>query len=349
MAESYWGKYWRRRSTRRTFLAGSATAVAGSAAILAGCGDDDDDGDDDNGDDGEPTQPSGETQEPSAGERGGTLRVTKAQVDDGIDPGLKVINNNEILSRIYNHTHLYKVSTNEFLFDAATGMEQPDPETIIFPLRSGMTFHHDGSAVTANDVAFSWNRFPDLLENQGSQVNEANWGFIDMVEAPDEMTVRTNLKAPSASAPVLMASTAYGIVAQALVEASANNNVQEVDAGAGPYIIEQRDASGVRLVRYPDYYKHENPSPHFVEDGPYIDAQETRIIVDRAAVKAAFLAGDLDIMPTINDRNRVRGVHRSGRHHRQGGADDRGAPHRLRQHQVHGQACPRRDCEGDRL
>ena len=234
--------------------------------------------------------------------RGGTFRQSKLQIDDGIDPGLKVINNNDILARIYNHTHLYKVSTNEFLFDAATSMEQPDNTTIIFPLRSGMTFHHDGSAVTAEDVANTWSRFPSLLADQGSQVNEANWGFMEQITAIDESTAQVTLKAPAASAPVLMASTAYGIVSKTLLDAQANGNVQEIDPGAGPYVIEQRDASGVTLVPYPDYYPHENPSTHFLEGAPYIEQHETRIIVDRAAIKAAFFAGDIDYMPTIADR-----------------------------------------------
>lgn len=312
MRESYWGRYWRRRGSRRSFLIGGAALAAGSAGLMAvGCGDDDDDD--------EPAQPDAPAEEATAAPEataqateapapaggpvpGGTFRQHKTQVDDGIDPGLKVINNNEILARIYNHTHLYKVSTNEFLFDASTAMEQPDNVTIVFPLRPGMTFHHDGSAVTAEDVASTWSRFPSLLADQGSQVNEANWGFMDTITAVDELTAQVSLKAPAASAPVLMASTAYGIVSKALLDQQANGNVQELDAGAGPYVIEQRDASGVALVRYPDYYAHENPSTHFLEGAPYIDRHETRIIVDRAAAKAAFLAEDIDYIPGIADR-----------------------------------------------
>ena len=290
MSENYWQRLRENQVNRRNFLkVGAATGVGLGAFSLVGCGDDADESSDSGSGSGKPV-------------RGGTLNVVKGQVDEGIDPGLKVINNVDILARIYNHTHLYKVSTNEFLLDASTSMEQPDAQTITFKLRDGMTFHADGSAVTAEHVAFSWQRFPELLENQGSQVNAANWGFIDSVDAVDDSTVRVNLKAPSASAPVLMASTPFGIVNKAQVLASANNNVQEEDAGAGPYIITRRNATGVSLARYPDYYKHKNPSNHFVEDGPYIDTQETRVIVDRAATKAAFLAGDIDYMPTINDR-----------------------------------------------
>ncbi len=325
MRESYWGRYWRRRRSRRGFLIGGATLAAGSAGLVAvGCGDDDDDGGDApeepaaaeataaDADEPAAAEEAAATEEPAAAAteapaaeavvRGGTFRQSKLQIDDGIDPGLKVINNNDILARIYNHTHLYKVSTNEFLFDAATAMEQPDNTTMIFPLRPGMTFHHDGSAVTAEDVASTWSRFPSLLADQGSQVNEANWGFMDQITAIDESTAQVTLKAPAASAPVLMASTAYGIVSKALLDAQENGNVQEIDPGAGPYVIEQRDASGVALVPYPDYYPHENPSTHFLEGTPYIERHETRIIVDRAAIKATFFAGDIDYMPTIADR-----------------------------------------------
>lgn len=303
--ENYWTRQRSRRFTRRTFIAGSGVMAAGTAAMLAGCGDDD-------------AKPAGSATTAAAsgttaaaatatpqGEKptaGGTLKLTKAQADDGYDPGLKVINNQELLSKVYNHTHIYKVSTNEMLLDAATKLEQPDNTTIRFTLRDGMKFHKDGKAVTAEDVVASWSRFPDLLKNQGSQVNEANWGFIDTVTAPDARTVVVKLKAPSASAPVLMASTAYGIISKAQLDASSAKNVQQEDAGAGPYIAAKRDPSGTAMTRFKDYYKHESPSAGFLNDLPYIDSIETRIIADRAAIKAAFLAGDVDIMPNVADR-----------------------------------------------
>ncbi len=34
MTKDYWGRYWRRRISRRRVLAGGATLAAGSAAIL---------------------------------------------------------------------------------------------------------------------------------------------------------------------------------------------------------------------------------------------------------------------------------------------------------------------------
>ena len=106
--------------------------------MAVGCGDDDDDSGDAPAEPAAAEATAADADEPAAAEeaaateeparsrqqrqpaaeavvRGGTFRQSKLQIDDGIDPGLKVINNNDILARIYNHTHLYKVSTNEFL------------------------------------------------------------------------------------------------------------------------------------------------------------------------------------------------------------------------------------------
>jgi peptide/nickel transport system substrate-binding protein len=302
--DNYWTRARTSRLSRRRFVAGAGVFAAGSAAILAGCGDDDDE---------TPTPTAtgtatrtatatgtgtAATPTQTAARRGGVLRLAKPQVDEGLDPGLKVVNNLEILPSMYNHTHLYQVSENKFHLDAATSMEQPDATTIRFKIRSGMKFHN-GDDVTAEDIAFTWSRFPSLLKEQGSQVNAANWGFISKVEAPDATTVVVTLVAPTASAPNLMASTAYGIVNRKLVEASPNKNVQDVDAGAGPYKLDRRDATGTRMVRFDGYYKHEQPSLLFGPESPYIDAWETSIIVDAAAAKSAFLAGNLDIYPQL--------------------------------------------------
>ena len=64
---------------------------------------------------------------------------------------------------------------------------------------------------------------------------------------------------------------------------------------AAPTRSPSRDATGTRVERWPDYHKHTPADDGFVEDGPYIEAWETRIIPDRTAAKAAFLAGELDV------------------------------------------------------
>jgi ABC-type transport system substrate-binding protein len=54
------------------------------------------------------------------------------------------------------------------------------------------------------------------------------------------------------------------------------------------------------MIRNPQYWKHEPADDGFVADGPYIDSIEHRIIPDRAAQKAAFNSGDIDILGGID-------------------------------------------------
>ena len=69
-------------------------------------------------------------------------------------------------------------------------------------------------------------------------------------------------------------------------------------SGSGPYTLARRDATGTRLERWPDYHRHVPADDGFVEDGPHIDAWETRIL-DRVDARAAFLAGELDVYEII--------------------------------------------------
>ena len=43
MSDNYWKRYLGRKSSRRRVLAGGGAAAIGTAALLAGCGDDGDD------------------------------------------------------------------------------------------------------------------------------------------------------------------------------------------------------------------------------------------------------------------------------------------------------------------
>ena len=50
-------------------------------------------------------------------------------------------------------------------------------------------------------------------------------------------------------------------------------------SGSGPYVLTKRDETGTRVERWPDYHKHTPAGDGFVEDGPYIDAWETRAMI----------------------------------------------------------------------
>src|SRR5580658_5936675 len=102
-------------------------------------------------------------------------------------------------------------STTDFACDLCTEMPQPtdDGKTYTFKIRTGVTFQ-DGSPLTADDVAASWNEitFPPegVLSARGSDYRD----LIDKIEAPDATTVVFHLKfATAAFLPALADPFAY--------------------------------------------------------------------------------------------------------------------------------------------
>jgi peptide/nickel transport system substrate-binding protein len=95
-------------------------------------------------------------------------------------------------------------STTDFVCDLCTVMPQPtdDGKTYTFEIRKGVKFH-DGSPLTAADVAGSWSAI--IHPRQGvSSARESYYIMVDKVEAPGPATVVFHLKfATSAFLPAL--------------------------------------------------------------------------------------------------------------------------------------------------
>ena len=318
--ENYWKRLRSRPMSRRSFLVGSGVAAAGSAAILAGCGDDDDD-------DVAPAaaataaatpEPTPEpTVDPDAAKRGGTLLNWKTEEDAGLDPGVFHLNNREIHAATMTQPYTYQATKNLFSMDGMVGFEQVDPTTFVWSVRPGMEFHN-GDPVDAEAVAFSFGRLEQLYRAlDGTHTTRTGYAFVDSFEATDELTVTENWARPNADAPVYRAAHYYSFLNPRIVEEfgkfegsyeHADGTIEDIasvqqlppGSGSGPYTMTKRDATGTRIERWPDYHKHTPADDGFVEDGPYIDAWETRIIPDQVAAKAAFLAGDLDIFATVD-------------------------------------------------
>ena len=318
--ENYWKRLRSRPTSRRSFLVGSGVAAAGSAAILAGCGDDDDDDD-------APAaaataaataEPTPEpTVDPEAAKRGGTLRNWKREEDAGLDPGVFHLSNSDIIYPTMTQPYTYQPTKNLFSMDGMVGFEQVDPTTFVWSVRPGMKFHN-GDPVDAEAVAFSFGRLEKLYRAlDGTHTTRTGYAFVDTFDATDELTVTENWARPNADAPVYRARHYYSFLNPRIVEEfgkfegsyeHADGTIEDVasvqqlppGSGSGPYTMTKRDATGTRVERWPDYHKHTPADDGFVEDGPYIDAWETRIIPDQVAAKAAFLAGDLDIFAAVD-------------------------------------------------
>jgi len=85
-------------------------------------------------------------------------------------------------------------STTDFVCDLCTKMPQPTDhgKTYTFKIREGVKFH-DGSPLTAYDVAASWSKIIHPPEGVTS-ARESFYVMVDKVEAPDPATVVFHLK-----------------------------------------------------------------------------------------------------------------------------------------------------------
>ena len=111
--------------------------------------------------------------------------------------------------------------------DLAESWEQPDPQTIIFHLRSAK--FHDGTDATSEDVKFT---FDSIIDPDFGAPNRPLFAAIESVEAPDPATVIMHLANP---APALMAFLPWvGIVPKHYAEASPDL-VASQPIGTGPY------------------------------------------------------------------------------------------------------------------
>ena len=319
--DNYWLRLRGRRLTRRSFLAGTGVAAAGSAAILAGCGDDDDDA-------GSPAATQAAATEAAATQaaaaeateaaaaaateaaaaaaadgprRGGTYRTWKSTEDQGLDPAIYHSNNGEVTTKVYNHLLDFQVSKGVFGLDAAVGYEQVDETTLVWTMREGMQFHN-GDPVTSEDVAYTIARPPVLYAELGSTHQPAsNFRYLDLIEAIDDTHIQENWTEPRADALIHRSRQYFGLVNKPLAEAQDGKTQDHVRGmAAGPYILSDRNAEGTHLTRNPNYYAHPNPDDGFVEDGPYIDEFDVRVIPDSVTARQLLESGDLDAFGTLD-------------------------------------------------
>jgi peptide/nickel transport system substrate-binding protein len=120
-------------------------------------------------------------------------------------------------------------ATGKIVGQVAESWSYADDKTIDFKIRKGVAFH-DGSALTAEDVAFSLRRIidPALRSPQLSQFDQ-----IATAEATDTATVRVTTK--SAYPALLAQLVKLSIVPKALVERIGNQAFNQQPVGSGPF------------------------------------------------------------------------------------------------------------------
>ena len=145
-------------------------------------------------------------------------------------------------------------ATGDIVCDLCTEVPRPtsDGKTWTFKIRDGVKFH-DGSALTAADVAASWNHI--VRPPQGVLSARANTYFmVDTVGAPDPHTVVFTLKFPtSAFLPAL--ADAFSYIYKADILAGDPHWYEKNIMGSGPFKFTKYEVGqSVSGERNPDYY-----------------------------------------------------------------------------------------------
>jgi peptide/nickel transport system substrate-binding protein len=205
------------------------------------------------------------------------LRVAITSSPRDLDPRIGV---DEVSQRVHQlvFSPLLKLDSElRVVPHLATSVETPDPTTYIVKLRTDVRFH-DGSLLTADDVAYTFGSF---LEKSFVSGRKGAYRALVGVDALDPQTVRFRLKEPFGSFPIQLV---MGIVKRG----SKNQSTQPI--GTGPYMFVRSVADDrVVLKRFDGYFEGPARNPGLV----------LRVVPDDTMRGLELRKGTIDI--NVND------------------------------------------------
>jgi peptide/nickel transport system substrate-binding protein len=175
--------------------------------------------------------------------------------------------------------------TTQFVCDVCSAIPAPTDggSTYTFPIRTDVKFH-DGSKLTAFDVAASWNEIifpPDGVIS----AQRGYYSMVDKIEAPDANTVVFHLKFATAAFLPALANPYTFIYEKAILD----------DPDRGPHWYE-KNVMGTGPFRFKDYQAGQSVTgernPDYFRPGlPYLDGF-IGIFADKQATRVAAIRGD---------------------------------------------------------
>lgn len=173
----------------------------------------------------------------------GELVVAIAQDIDTLDPHIsQLLMFSDTLRRtVYNGLVTYADDLS-YLGDLAESWENPDDKTYVFKLREGLTYH-DGTAVDASHVEFSFQRVAEQETVWSSRVaNIASYEVND----PTTITITlTNVQADFLD----------GLVPLSIISPEIAENIENAAVGTGPFkFVEWVTNDHISLEANPDFY-----------------------------------------------------------------------------------------------
>ncbi|MBM4314740.1 MAG: hypothetical protein FJ122_12620, partial [Deltaproteobacteria bacterium] len=169
------------------------------------------------------------------------LRVGLQSFDDGT-PGLDSYHTTNAQTQMLNSIHDCLIEREpysqplKFLPALATGWKMVQPTVMEMKLRKGVKFH-DGTTMSAEDVAFSLNRIWQRTRPQYDGAQGRFFYNFDRVEIVDPLTVRIHTKRSEPLIEVLLSDKCAGIVSKAHHDKVGFEKADLFPVGAGPYRV----------------------------------------------------------------------------------------------------------------
>jgi peptide/nickel transport system substrate-binding protein len=210
------------------------------------------------------------------------LKIAVAADVTSIDPHFfNLFPNNNIAEHIFDKL-VQMDADSRMIPGIATSWTPLDDKTWEFKLRRGAKFH-DGSELTAEDVAFSINRVPTVPNSPGPF--SAYTKAITGIQIVDPYTIRFKTAAPHPLMPNDM-STIYIVSKKVATGASTEDfNAGKAAIGSGRYkLVKYANGERVDLERNDAYWGEK----------PAYEKVTFKIIKNEPARMAALLSGDVD-------------------------------------------------------
>lgn len=230
-------------------------------------------------------------------ERGGVLTASITNEPISLDPilGNSPSVDSQVLHQIFDTLVRFSPDGPIEPFLAESYEFADDGMSLTFTLREGVTFH-DGTRVDAEAVVYNLRRLiaPDVASLFTSGVAD-----VDSVEAVDPLTVRVNLKQPSAV--VLSAyAGAAGMIASPKALEEMGEDFGAAPVGSGPFRFQSRQAgTSLTLTRNEDYWREGADGQPL----PYLDGINFRWITQNAVKMIELESGNVGLVDDIQSED----------------------------------------------